>query len=293
MTMFTRCVNCGAAFRVTLEHLQASAGQVRCGVCETVFDAFASLTASDPRGGAAPPPSAVPADAAPSGAATPAAALDQPAEAGQGRPAPAAGAAAPGASRAAGPVRPPATAAAQPRAVAPAPARGADPEWPPAPVRQSGSPWAALTVLLSVAALLQGAYFLRAELAARAPAFRPWLEQACLPLGCSVPLPRATEELSIEGSDLRALDPARPGRVLLTATIRNRAPFTQTWPMLELTLTNVRDEAVIRRAFSAAEYLAPAAPGAGIGPGAEATLRMRLEAQDLQPVGYRLYLFHP
>jgi len=106
-------------------------------------------------------------------------------------------------------------------------------------------------------------------------------------------MPRETERLSIEGSDLRALDPARPGRVLLTATIRNHAPFAQAWPLLELTLTNVRDEAVIRRAFTATEYLAPATPGAGIGPGAEATVRMRLEAQDLQPAGYRLYLFQP
>jgi hypothetical protein len=164
----------------------------------------------------------------------------------------------------------------------------------PLPVRRpGGAVWAAAVLLLCVAAALQAAFFLRAELAARVPAMRPWLEQACAPLGCDVPLPRATDQLSIEGSDLQALDPARPGRILLTATIRNRAPFMQAWPMLELTLTNARDQVGIRRVFSAVEYLAPSSPGAGIGPGAEATLKLRLEAAELQPAGYRLYLFHP
>ncbi len=292
MTMFTRCSSCGAVFRVTLEHLQASAGQVRCGVCETVFDAFASLTASDPRGEGMPAPqtmSARPPAGRENRSAATAREVDSPA--GLGRQSAAAApvqadhggtsGAAVGNAKPPSPPPPPSPAATAARDL-------------PAPAVSRGRDWApALVVLLSLAGFLQAGYFLRAELAAYAPALRPWLERACLPLGCGVPLPRATEQLSIEGSDLRALDPTRPGRVLLTATIRNRAPFTQAWPLLELTLTNVRDEAVIRRAFTATEYLAPAAPGPGIGPGVEATVRMPLEAQDLQPVGYRLYLFHP
>lgn len=47
--MFTRCTQCDAVFRVTLAQLQACSGQVRCGVCRTVFDAFVHLTAIDPR----------------------------------------------------------------------------------------------------------------------------------------------------------------------------------------------------------------------------------------------------
>lgn len=47
--MFTRCTQCDAVFRVTLAQLQACSGQVRCGVCRTVFDAFVNLTAIDPR----------------------------------------------------------------------------------------------------------------------------------------------------------------------------------------------------------------------------------------------------
>jgi predicted Zn finger-like uncharacterized protein len=47
MSMVTRCPACGTAFRVTEQQLGAREGKVRCGRCETLFDALASLT-SDP-----------------------------------------------------------------------------------------------------------------------------------------------------------------------------------------------------------------------------------------------------
>jgi predicted Zn finger-like uncharacterized protein len=47
MSMTTRCPSCGTAFRVTEQQLGARAGQVRCGRCDTLFDAHASLS-SDP-----------------------------------------------------------------------------------------------------------------------------------------------------------------------------------------------------------------------------------------------------
>jgi len=48
MDLYTRCTRCETIFRVTTEDLQASSGQVRCGRCQAVFDAFASLTARTP-----------------------------------------------------------------------------------------------------------------------------------------------------------------------------------------------------------------------------------------------------
>ena len=49
MDLFTRCPQCDTAFRVTTQQLQASGGQVRCGHCEAIFDAFATLTAQEPQ----------------------------------------------------------------------------------------------------------------------------------------------------------------------------------------------------------------------------------------------------
>lgn len=47
VSMMTRCPNCGTAFRVTEQQLGARAGKVRCGRCDTLFDAHATLS-SDP-----------------------------------------------------------------------------------------------------------------------------------------------------------------------------------------------------------------------------------------------------
>ena len=51
--MFTRCPDCGTAFRVVPAQLKARQGWVRCGQCMASFDALASL-AED--AGEMPPP---------------------------------------------------------------------------------------------------------------------------------------------------------------------------------------------------------------------------------------------
>jgi len=50
MSMFTRCPHCDTVFRVTPQQLQVSSGQVRCGRCEQVFDAFSTLSSRLPDG---------------------------------------------------------------------------------------------------------------------------------------------------------------------------------------------------------------------------------------------------
>jgi predicted Zn finger-like uncharacterized protein len=60
MSLVTRCPSCGTAFRVTEQQLGARAGQVRCGQCDTLFDAIASLSPDPvtrpPRDHPSPPP---------------------------------------------------------------------------------------------------------------------------------------------------------------------------------------------------------------------------------------------
>lgn len=67
MKLATRCPSCGAAFRVRPDQLQASEGWVRCGACQTAFQALEGLFDPEheepppkPPGGAPPaPPRAV------------------------------------------------------------------------------------------------------------------------------------------------------------------------------------------------------------------------------------------
>jgi len=150
--------------------------------------------------------------------------------------------------------------------------------------------------LLAVFALLgQALLHYRTELATQWPSTRPLLGVACEALGCELRLPRIPEWVSIESSDLQP-DRSRDQVVVLNAVVRNRAPFAQEYPALELTLTDEREYAVQRRVLQPADYLRYAGAeriGQGIAGGAEAVLRVHLEGAAPGAVGYRVYLFYP
>jgi len=82
--------------------------------------------------------------------------------------------------------------------------------------------------------------------------------------------------------------------LLLTALLRNRAPFEQDYPHLELTLTDTQDEALVRKVLTPADYL-PAGQDAAQGFPArgEVAVKLALVSDNVPAVGYRLYLFYP
>jgi predicted Zn finger-like uncharacterized protein len=151
-------------------------------------------------------------------------------------------------------------------------------------------PWLVGVLLLAAALLFQVGHAYRTELAKHYPGLRPALEGACDWLGCTVELPREADRISIESSDLNP--ESDKTRLQLVATLRNRAPYAQSYPHLELTLTDVRDQPLLRRVFTPGEYLAKDAP-ASFAPEAEAAVRLMLEVVDGNASGYRLYLFYP
>jgi MYXO-CTERM domain-containing protein len=157
--------------------------------------------------------------------------------------------------------------------------------------------WAwALLALLALAGLIgQTAYRYRAEVLTYLPEARPLLEMGCEQLGCQV-LPRRLLLMSIDGDELR-VDPARDGIILLTATIRNTAPFPQQYPSLQLFLEDESGRPVAGRVLSPRDYLdggrSPAQVATGIAARAEAPVRVHLASQDLPATRYRLVLFYP
>lgn len=147
----------------------------------------------------------------------------------------------------------------------------------------------ALGLLLPV----QAAFVFRDALADRFPALHPMLEGLCRHAGCRVALPRRSDKLEIETSDLQALDPTRPNRVVLIASIRNLAPVTQAFPKLELTLTDPADRPVARRVFEPTHYLPESvAPSTGFAPRTDVSVRIQLDTGAITASGYRLFLFH-
>ncbi|NMG76086.1 DUF3426 domain-containing protein [Aromatoleum diolicum] len=138
----------------------------------------------------------------------------------------------------------------------------------------------------------QSIYLFRAEIARDWPALRPALVAACQALNCSVALPRVAGAISVEASDLQA-EPGKPGRFLLNATIRNRAPHPQAYPHLELTLTDARDRPLARRVLTPQDWTPGADIEGGFDAGRDIAVTLPFEAPGLDAAGYRIYVFYP
>ncbi len=147
-----------------------------------------------------------------------------------------------------------------------------------------------LALLLLVAAITQSVYFMRTQVAAHYPHLRPWLEQACARVGCTVELPRQADLFSIEDSDLQS-DAEHAGVLVLVSALYNHAPYPQAYPLMELTLTDTYDKPVLRRTFAPHEYLpAGTRVEAGIAADGEIHSRLPLVVEGEKPAGYRLYV---
>ncbi len=138
----------------------------------------------------------------------------------------------------------------------------------------------------------QVALHYRDWIAAPWPAWKPVLARMCDPLGCEVHALRDIGAVSIEASDLQA-DPAHKGLLILTATLRNQAPWPIAYPSLELTLTDAQDRTVVRRALAPADYAGNASADAGIGGNGEVPVKLFIDASATTQSGYRLFLFYP
>jgi predicted Zn finger-like uncharacterized protein len=109
-------------------------------------------------------------------------------------------------------------------------------------------------------------------------------------LKVNVPLPRITDLVLIESTDLQADKPKN--QLLLTATLRNRANHNQDWPALELTLTDTTNGIISRRVLNPPEYLPTEAPPA-LAARADLGIKLWLSSENLNAAGYRLYVFYP
>jgi predicted Zn finger-like uncharacterized protein len=156
--------------------------------------------------------------------------------------------------------------------------------------------WWTLSSVALLALLAQAALYLRAEIAAAVPAARGALEAACGFAQCELRLPRRVKLLSIDSYEVRP-DPRREGVIVLSAIIRNRAPFPQEYPALQFTLTDEANRPLVSRSVLPRDYLgagrAPQLISRGIDPGGETTLTVYFDASRTRPTGYELVLFYP
>ncbi|TFZ05314.1 DUF3426 domain-containing protein [Ramlibacter henchirensis] len=332
MSMITGCPACGTMFRVVPDQLKISEGWVRCGHCGEVFDAAAHLkpepavppemtapAAEAPRPSSETAPDTEPvevepipaepvdaepvrADVLPEDGSEPTATLFRRQDSGD---------AAKSADFVIDVEAHEPTGAAFSPSVAPPQARARPIPGEPLDeteledvsfVRQARRRafWRrpAVRVALLIAALVLGLLLAaqyavqeRNRLAAVNPGMRPWLALLCQPLGCTIGPPQRIESVVIESSGFTRL---RADAFRLSFSVRNQSAEPVAVPALQLTLTDLQEQAVLQRVLTPRELgatsdtIAPASEFAG-----SVVVTVSAANNAARVAGYRVLAFYP
>lgn len=239
--MNTQCPHCHTVFRISAEALEQADGRVRCGQCGRGFDARKRLQKELPFGAAGAPATGT--DATP----------HQP----QLLPDP------PGRDSVAGVLL-------------------SDLE-PPAPPRERGRPTRRSLILWGLAnsvlllALCAQLLFVQRDAFAQNPAMRPLVTDMCTLLGCELSPRRAVDRIELVRRNVYA-HPNVEDALIIDARFVNNATFPQPYPVLTVSLGNLRGEPMIRRNFRPREYRPELDPNARMAPGSPA--HVTLEVRD-------------
>lgn len=274
--MYTQCVRCLTVYRLQAESLARARGQFRCGHCGTVFDGLERLTEHLPEtpfqelmheDASATPvvlsiPAMRPAPRQPAlfSAESEADAqidIDVPIVAGDRRePRLASGTRLPGeqlahdrAYRGLGaPQREVLGEVRAPLRIEGASRRAAAMRTP------SNTGWWAGSFLLALLLGGQIAYAERARLLEDAR-LRPLLDRICDQFNCRLPMRTAVDAIRLVSREVRP-HPTAPKALMISASMINDAGYTQRFPLVEVTLSNLGERVIAQRRFTPAEYLA-------------------------------------
>lgn len=286
MSLVTTCVHCGTSFNITAAQLHARAGQARCGRCSKVFDAYDRLTSSDGSTlPARPVPKEEPEPQQDSESVAPAQVTIMPA-AGSGQKAPDTN----GPRTLINPFVDDKKSRSRKKSTLRYEQMVRDATVQP---RKIGTTLMGLgAILLTAALLFQVLYYFRDAIVAHYPQSRPAMEGFCSLAQCRIGFLKKPDLLSIEASSLEA-DQNDSQVIVLRATLRNRAPFPQAFPALDLTLNDIKDQPVARHIFMPNEYRGQHSQSSGIEANAELAVQIRMQLINIKAQGYRLYLFYP
>jgi predicted Zn finger-like uncharacterized protein len=142
-------------------------------------------------------------------------------------------------------------------------------------------------ILLVLGVCGQAISYGRHELAARMPSLGPVLNATCVAFQCTLDPLRRLEGMVIDGSSFA---PADTGFVL-NLTLRNSEDVPLAMTSLELTLTDAKDHAIIRRVLNPSEMGAPSIMESGKVWNGTLAIEPLYTTADI--AGYRLYSFYP
>lgn len=164
----------------------------------------------------------------------------------------------------------------------------------PQPAKARSLVWVAGVFVLLFGLVAQSTFMFRTTLATAYPELRPALSQMCEIAKCTIPWGRDGAQFEIVGSELIET-PGKPGRILLTATLINRAKTKQDLPSLDLKLTDNANQVVVGRALHPRDYLGRAIEkDEGLAPNAELYVSLTLDIGGKQLAsGYGLLPYYP
>lgn len=283
MSLITRCPQCANAFKLLPDQVRVSQGWARCGSCNAVFDTLINLQSDDAnpvRSSAAnklADITSAPLRQAPDSVTEYSSTVHTPpAKLTNARPAQAM------ASAESEPTQEPKNPALRQKTE-----RSKAKASPPHPLAK---PIAfGLAALLCLSLALQWLIFERNKLSAQYPEFKAMATFICQPLGCKVSPLKQLESVVIEGSSFNKLD---ANAYQVQVHLRNTSSIPLALPMIELSLTNARDEALLRRVFTMAEM---GVESNAIDAKSELTAKATLELGQYSTriVGYRVLAFYP
>lgn len=147
-------------------------------------------------------------------------------------------------------------------------------------------------LILAILAGLQSVYYLRTSIAADYPQFKPYLVQACDALKCEIGLPKNLDFFALDDSDMQE-DFEHKNVIKFSSLLINNAPYAQTYPYIELTLTDTADQPVLRKLIKPSEYLTSATNAAtGIASREEMRINLSINVADISVAGYRVLLVY-
>jgi predicted Zn finger-like uncharacterized protein len=292
----TRCPNCLTVFRLKPAQLEVSAGQVRCGHCNTLFDGARNRTevpASDLAAGVSPHVSALEARrsllARLSARTEPSVGLNAVELALKEHPDRRRAAEL---SLASGSKQSPVGGKPKSPAGAKTPAADTAPGAPPPKRRLIRALTGPIVFVLALACALQYAWWQREYIRVSWPPSEIAYQTLCRLTGCTISPAHDIDRLQIASMSLRQVDD--PRHLALQVVLRNRSAIPQAYPAVELTLTDAHNQASIRKVITPAQYLnADTSADTGIGSHAERTLQMRIDTTTIPANNYRVTIFYP
>lgn len=148
-----------------------------------------------------------------------------------------------------------------------------------------------LVGLLLVGLLLQGVYRERDQLSASFPVVKTALLSACELLACRVSPLQGVESLAIDTATFQQVG---QDSFELRFVVKNKSRFDLALPAVELTLTDLTGQPVIRRVFTPTELgVATTTVASASEWSVTSYLQLRANSTHARAQGYRLLIFYP